>query len=48
MFETLKRAVWRGSRGDSIRECRRCGTTVERAAGGCPACKSTDIAQYEF
>jgi len=47
MFETLKRAVRRQSGGGPFRECRRCGTTVERADGGCPACESTDIAQYD-
>jgi predicted Zn-ribbon and HTH transcriptional regulator len=29
-------------------ECRRCGTTVDAAAVGCPACDSEDIARYEF
>jgi rubrerythrin len=48
MFEQLKRVVGRKRRGDSVRECRRCGTTVERADGGCPACESTDIVQYDF
>ncbi|MDS0282116.1 hypothetical protein [Haloarcula onubensis] len=48
MFEALKRVVRRRARGDSFRECRRCGTTVERAAGGCPACESTDIANYDL
>ena len=48
MFEELKRVVRRQTRDGSFRECRRCGTTVERAAGGCPSCESTDIAQYDF
>jgi rubrerythrin len=48
MFEQLKRAVRRGTRTGSFRECRRCGTTVESDVGGCPACDSTDIAQYEL
>lgn len=48
MFEELKRAVRRQTRSGSFRECRRCGTTVERAGSGCPACESTDIAQYDI
>ncbi|MBX0287641.1 hypothetical protein [Haloarcula salinisoli] len=48
MFEALKRVVRRQTRGGAIRECRRCGTTVEPADGGCPACESTDIVQYDF
>ena len=48
MLEQLKRVVRRGTRSESVRECRRCGTTVERAAAGCPACESTDIVQYDI
>lgn len=48
MFEELKRVVRRQTRDGSFRECRHCGTTVERAASGCPACESTDIAQYDL
>ena len=48
MLEQLKRVVRRGAQSDPVRECRRCGTTVERAASGCPACESTDIVQYDL
>ena len=48
MLAELKRVVRRRTRDASFRECRRCGTTVERAASGCPACESTDIAQYDL
>ena len=48
MLAELKRVVRRQTRDGSFRECRRCGTTVERAAGDCPSCESTDIAQYDF
>ncbi len=48
MFQELKRLIRRETRGGSLRECRRCGTTVEHATGDCPACESTDIAQYDI
>ncbi|WP_262179876.1 hypothetical protein [Haloarcula laminariae] len=48
MFQELKRLIRRGTRGGPLRECRRCGTTVEHATGDCPACESTDIAQYDI
>jgi RNA polymerase subunit RPABC4/transcription elongation factor Spt4 len=31
----------------TIRECRNCGTNVERVGVGCPACGSGEIATYE-
>ncbi|WP_167768487.1 hypothetical protein [Haloarcula amylovorans] len=46
MFDQLRRSVT--ERTESLRECRQCGTTVEEAAGRCPACDSTEIAHYEF
>jgi len=48
MFEQLKRAVRRQTRGASFQECRRCGTTVEQVGGDCPSCESTEIARYEL
>jgi len=32
----------------TIRECRRCGTTVEAETDACPACESTEIATYRL
>jgi len=39
--------VLRGDRA-TIHECRRCGTTVEPSAVGCPACESGEIARYDL
>jgi rubrerythrin len=41
-------AALRGTRSTGFHECRRCGTTVDPAESGCPACESTDIAQYDL
>ncbi|WP_254824457.1 MULTISPECIES: hypothetical protein [Haloglomus] len=41
-------AALRGNRSAGFHECRRCGTTVEPSASGCPACESTDIARYDL
>lgn len=41
-------AALRGNRSAGFHECRRCGTTVEPSASGCPACESSDIARYDL
>jgi anaerobic ribonucleoside-triphosphate reductase len=46
MLGTLKRAVGRTT--NDFRECRRCGTTLDRPAARCPACGSRDVARYEI
>lgn len=43
----LFRRLTRGRPG-TVRECRRCGTTVESSADECPACDATDIATYQL
>jgi rubrerythrin len=40
-------AALRGT-SPGFHECRRCGTTVDPDAAGCPACDSTDIARYDI
>ena len=47
MIESLRQALTRGRPG-KFRECRRCGTTIERANGECPSCGSTDIVRYDL
>ena len=46
MMERLRQVV--GTRQQSHLECRRCGTTLETDETACPACGSSDIAQYDF
>ncbi|MFB6205523.1 MAG: hypothetical protein ABEJ05_03210 [Haloglomus sp.] len=41
-------AALRGTHSAAFHECRRCGTTVEPSASGCPACDSDDIAHYDL
>lgn len=41
-------AAIRGNGSPGFHECRRCGTTVEPDAAGCPTCDSTDIARYDI
>ena len=33
---------------DVVRECRRCGTTLNADQHACPACGSTGIAEYDL
>jgi rubrerythrin len=35
-------------RQETVRECRRCGTTVELDEEACPTCDSTEIASYRL
>lgn len=35
-----------GSTGDTIYECRNCGTTLSPDSDACPACESSEIAAY--
>lgn len=46
MLGTLKRAVT-GTAGN-FRECRDCGTTVDRPATDCPNCDSAELAIYDL
>lgn len=48
MIATLKQVFHRGQRTREVCECRHCGTTVERASGGCPTCDSDEIVCYDF
>jgi rubrerythrin len=50
MIEQLRRALTNqpACEQGAFRECRRCGTTVDADASGCPACGSTEIALYEL
>ncbi|WP_255151719.1 hypothetical protein [Halorarius halobius] len=45
MFDRLRRAL-RAEPSADLRECRRCGTSVDGAT--CPACGSTEIASYRL
>lgn len=45
MIETVKTLLFDGG-GGVVYECRRCGTNVDAGDAMCPACESTDIAQY--
>lgn len=44
MIETVRTLLFRGSGTTTVHECRRCGTTVERADQTCPNCDSDRIA----
>lgn len=46
MIERLRQAVT--SQQQTHLECRHCGTTIESCESSCPACGSSDIAQYDF
>jgi rubrerythrin len=48
MIERLKRVVRGRVRSHTFCECRRCGTTVEGSARGCPTCESGEIVRYQF
>ena len=37
-----------GGSGDTVYECRNCGTTVGPGISECPVCGSTEIASYDL
>ena len=48
MLDTVRVALGRPRRGQTVRECRHCGTSLRRRAAECPACESTEIAIYRL
>ncbi|MFC4438541.1 MULTISPECIES: hypothetical protein [Natrialbaceae] len=47
LLARLKRVVGRDTHR-VIRECRRCGTTVDHETECCPACGAAEVARYEI
>jgi uncharacterized OB-fold protein len=47
-LQWLKTAVLQGGRRRTIRECRRCGTTVNSQRDVCPECGTDGIACYRL
>lgn len=48
MLDSLRRVLDLGTGAGGFSECRRCGTTVEPPAAGCPSCGSEEIAEYDI
>ena len=47
MIETVKRVLGQSDR-ELVVECRQCGSNVDPSVESCPACSSTEIAQYDI
>jgi rubrerythrin len=47
MLDRLRSLVGGGQRAKVVRECRDCGTVVDRS-DSCPSCGSDDIARFEI
>lgn len=48
MLDTVRLALGRPARQQTHFECRNCGTALNRGAGECPSCESTEIVRYEL
>jgi rubrerythrin len=48
VLSPIRKLIGARSAGVDLIECRRCGTSVDETADGCPSCGSDEFARFEL